>query len=36
MNENPKELEEGERHELWITTDGKLFFKNGKKSQNGI
>lgn len=29
-------LAEGERPELWITPDGKLFFKNWKKAQNEI
>ena len=36
LHENAVELADGERPELWITAEGKLFFKNGKKSQNGI
>ena len=36
LHENAVELAEGERQELWITPEGKLFFKNGEKSQNGI
>ena len=29
-------VNEGERPELWISTEGKLFFKNWKKEQNEI
>lgn len=36
LHENAVELAEGERPELWISTEGKLFFKNGKKEQNEI
>lgn len=36
LHENAVELAEGERPELRITPEGKLFFKNGEKSQNGI
>ena len=36
LHENAVELAEGERPELWITPEGKLFFKNWEKSQNGI
>jgi hypothetical protein len=30
LHENAVELAEGERPELWITPDGKLFFKKEK------
>ena len=33
LHENAVELAEGERPELWITTDGKLFFKNEAKNE---
>lgn len=36
LHENAVELEEGERPELWISPEGKLFFKNRKKEQNEI
>ena len=36
LHENAVELAEGERPELWISPEGKLFFKNGKKKQNEI
>ena len=36
LHENAVELAEGERPELWITPEGKLFLKNGEKAQNGI
>jgi len=36
LHENAVELADGERPELWITPDGKLFFKNWKKAQNEI
>ena len=36
LHENAVELADGERPELWITPDGKLFFKNWKKDQNEI
>ena len=36
LHENAVELAEGERPELWISPEGKLFFKNGKKEQNEI
>lgn len=36
LHENAVELADGERPELCITPDGKLFFKNGKKDQNEI
>jgi hypothetical protein len=36
LHENAVELAEGERPELWITQEGKLFLKNGEKSQNEI
>ena len=36
LHENAVELAEGERPELWISTEGKLFFKNWKKEQNEI
>lgn len=36
LHENDVELAEGERPELWITPEGKLFFKNVEKSQNEI
>ena len=36
LHENAVELAEGGRPELWISPDGKLFFKNGKKDQNEI
>lgn len=36
LHENAVKLADGERPELWITTDGKLFFKNGKNAQNEI
>lgn len=36
LHENAVELAEGERPELWISTEGKLFFKNGRKAQNEI
>lgn len=36
LHENAVELAEGERPELWITPDGKLFFKKEKNDQNEI
>ena len=36
LHENAVELSDGERPELWITPDGKLFLKNWKKAQNEI
>lgn len=30
LHENAVELAEGERHELWITQEGELFFKKEK------
>ena len=36
LHENAVEFAEGERPELWITQEGKLFFKNAKKAQNEI
>ena len=35
LHENAVELADGERPELWITPEGKLFFKNGEKAKNG-
>ena len=36
LHENAVELAEGERPELWISQDGKLFFKKKKNDQNEI
>ena len=36
LHENAVELAEGERPELWITPEGKLFFKKEKNDQNEI
>lgn len=36
LHENAVELAEGERQELWITPEGKLFFKKKKNDQNEI
>ena len=36
LNENAVELVDGERPELWISQDGKLFFKKEKNDQNEI
>jgi len=36
LHENAVELAEGERPELWISQEGKLFFKKEKNDQNEI
>lgn len=36
LHENAVELADGERPELWISQDGKLFFKKEKNDQNEI
>lgn len=36
LHENAVELAEGERPELWIYPEGKLFFKKEKNDQNEI
>lgn len=36
LHENAVELADSERPKLWISPDGKLFFKKGKKAQNEI
>lgn len=36
LHENAVELAQVERPELWISPEGKLFFKNVKNAQNGI
>ena len=36
LHENAVELADGERPELWITPEGKLFFKKKKNDQNEI
>ena len=36
LHENAVELADGERPELWISQEGKLFFKKEKNDQNEI